>query len=87
MENSDAKRARRASVAKARFWFGRLEAQQRSGPSIPAYCKEHRLACASFPYWRRKQRAFSALSPEQDMSEPAPITIVPVPMAALERLA
>ncbi len=88
MQTTQAKRPRLLSAAKRTFWFGHIEAQQQCGLSINAFCRQHGLARESFRYWRRKQRAATSDSPfAQGQSEPALVTIVPVPFSTLERSA
>lgn len=39
---------------KERYWLGVLEAQQRSGDSIAAFCGTRRIAVHQFYWWRRR---------------------------------
>lgn len=38
---------------KERFWRGEIEGQARSGQSVRAYCRAHRLQETTFYAWRR----------------------------------
>ena len=39
---------------KERFWRGEIEGQARSGVSVRAYCRAHRLQETTFYRWRRE---------------------------------
>jgi hypothetical protein len=59
----------RRDEGKARFWRGEIEGQARSGQSVRAYCRAHRLGEATFYHWRR------------ELARRGPATFVPVTVA------
>jgi hypothetical protein len=71
----------RSAQGKRRFWQNHLEAQRRSGLSIVRYCREQGLARSAFGYWQRTL----ASSLASNLPGPAPVTIVPVPLASLRQ--
>jgi len=44
----------RRDEGQARFWRGEIAGQARSGQSVRAYCRAHRLGEATFYHWRRE---------------------------------
>lgn len=62
---------------KSKQWSAIVEAQARSGKSIPAFCKERKINRYTFSYWRRKfhdaklsglRGRFVALGDKQDLA-------------------
>ena len=50
------KRAKRRDVEKARYWQKTIREAARSGLSIRAFCRRHKLKESRFYWWQRKLR-------------------------------
>jgi transposase-like protein len=57
-------------------WQRLVELWRRSGLSVPAFCRRHRLAAPSFYAWRRKLR--QEQPPANNAAAPPPVTFLPV---------
>ena len=61
---------------KEQHWRQLLERWQRSGLSVRAFCRRHRLAEPTFYVWRRTLQQGSRLAPASQAADP--VTFLPV---------
>ena len=69
-------------ASKERFWRGEIEGQSRSGLSVRAYCRAHRLQETRFYFWRRElarrqPAAFVPVTVAGEAGEPRGATLPP----------
>ena len=59
----------RSLTSKQREWLARIQSCRRSGQSVAAYAREHRLSAPHFYTWATRLRALGALAEQA----PAPV--------------
>ena len=64
----------RRDPRKEQLWRGHLDAQKLSGLSVREFCRRHRLAEASFYYWRDVLAKRDSQDPPSKPTTPTPAT-------------
>ncbi len=66
---------------KVRFWRGTIDAWERSGQSVNAFCRDRQLTRSNFDRWRRILTAESSESSPSPSPAFVPVRVVAEPMA------
>ena len=66
---------------KVRFWRGTIDAWERSGLSVNAFCRDRQLTRSNFDRWRRLLATPHGESPSSPSPAFVPVRVVAEPMA------